>query len=80
MDRALSEVAFSRFKNRKLAPAKRELHLIAAAVIEDCAEEIECLRETGVIPASAPTLGEILAVDTTDIPAYARYRGEHCDP
>ena len=25
-------------------------------------------------------MGEILAVDATDIPAYARARGEHCDP
>ena len=34
----------------------------------------------GGIPADAPALGEMLAVDATDIPAYARARGEHCKP
>ena len=49
-------------------------------MVEDCAELIDELKMSGIIPADAPALGEILAVDATDIPAYARHRGEHCDP
>ena len=63
-----------------MEPFKWELHLTAAAFVEECAGEIEYLKEIGVIPADAPALGEILAIDATDIPAYARPRGEHCDP
>ena len=75
-----SEVAFSRFKNHKLAPHQEELDRILAVVAEDCAALIEEMKESGAIPADAPVFGEILAVDATDIPAYARARGEHCDP
>ena len=75
-----SEVAFSRFKNHKLAPHQDELDRILAIVAEDCAAQIEEMKASGAIPADAPALGKILAVDATDIPAYAHARGEHCDP
>ncbi len=74
LSRAPSEVAFSRFKNHRLAPNQDELTPIIAAVVEECAVEIEELRKSGVIPADAPALGEVLAVDATDIPAYANRR------
>ena len=75
-----SERTFSDFKNKKLDPHEEELDPILAIVAEDCAALIEETKESGVIPADAPALGETLAVDATDIPAYARARGEHCDP
>ena len=75
-----SERAFSDFKNKKLAPHQKELDRILAAVAEDCAARIEEIKESGAIPATAPALGQILAVDATGIPACARARGEHCDP
>ena len=81
MDHAPSEVAFSRFINHKIAPLQGELfRILASAFCMGCADQLETLRESGVIPADAPALGEMLAVDATDIPAYARPRGEHCDP
>ena len=81
MSRAPSEVAFSRFKNDKLAPHQEEIDQIFAAVAEDCAAQIEELKKSGVIPADAPALGEILAVDATDIPAYANpHRKTPADP
>ena len=40
-------------------------------VVEDCAAGIEELRGADDVPAIAPALGEILAIDATDIPAYA---------
>ena len=75
-----SERAFSDFKNKKLDPHQEELDPILAIVAEDCAALIEELKDSGIIPPDAPALGEILAVDATDIPAYARARGDHCDP
>ncbi len=74
LSRVPSEVAFSRFKNHRLAPHQEDLNPIMAAVFEECAVEIEELRKSGVIPAGAPALGAILAVDATDIPAYANPR------
>ena len=71
MDRAPSEVAFSRFKNHKLVPHQVDMDQVIAEVFEECAAEIEELRRLGVVPADAPMLGEILAIDATDIPAYA---------
>ena len=71
MSNVPSERAFSDFKNHKLAPRQEELDRISAAVVEDCAGLMEELKESGAIPADAPALGEILAVDATDIPAYA---------
>ena len=80
ISRTPSEVAFSRFKNHKMVPHQHHLDHIIVAVVFQCAAEIEELRKLGVVPDDAPKLGEILAIDATDIPAYARYRGEHCDP
>ena len=74
LSRVPSEVAFSRFKNHRLAPNQEELNPVMAAVFEECVVEIEELRKSGIIPAGAPALGEILAVDATDIPAYANPR------
>ena len=82
LSRTPSERAFSDFKNHKMEPFKWELHLTAAAFVEECADEIEYLKG-GKSASYRPTpraLGEILAIDATDIPAYARPRGEHCDP
>ena len=64
-------VAFSRFKNHKLVPHEKDLDPVVSAVVEDIAGKIEELRNVGVVPADAPSLGEILAIDATDIPAYA---------
>ena len=80
LPRTPSERAFSDFKNHKLAPYQDELDAIIAATFEDCADEIDEGRESKALPADAPALGEILAVDATDIPAYAKSKGEHCDP
>ena len=80
LEQAPSEVAYSRFKNHKLAPRQEELDRVHAAVFEGCRDLVEGLRKQGIIPADAPQLGEYLAVDATDIEAYARPRGEHCDP
>ena len=71
MSNVPSERAFSDFKNHKLAPRQEELDRISAAVVEDCAGLMEELKESGAIPADAPALGEMLAADATDIPAYA---------
>ena len=71
MSCAPSEVAFSRFENHKLVPHEKDLDLVVSAVVEDIAGKIEELRNVGVVPADAPSLGEILAIDATDIPAYA---------
>ena len=71
MSRIPSEVAFSRFKNHRLAPHQDELDQVIALVVEDCAAGIEELRGANAVPADSPTLGEILAIDATDIPAYA---------
>ena len=79
-DRAPSEVAYSRFKNQKLCLRQEELDRVLAAAIEECAVQIETLKELGTIPSDAPLLGQYLAIDATDIIAHARPRGEHCDP
>ena len=81
LDRAPSEVAYSRFKNGKLAPRQDELdRAISVAVFDGCHDWIETLRRYGTVPLEAPLLGQYLAVDATDIPAYARPRGKHCGP
>ena len=80
LDQAPSERAFSDFKNHKLAPHQDEFYGIMAAVMEDIADEIDEGRESKALPADAPPLGKILAADATDIQAYAKSRGEHCNP
>ena len=49
-----SEVAYSRFKNHKLAPHQEELDRILAIVAEDCAAQIEEMKESGDIPEGRP--------------------------
>ena len=80
LHRAPSERAFSDFKNHKLAPHQEELDRVLAAIFKECDDQIEALKELGVIPEDAPLLGEYLAVDATDIIAHACPRGEHCEP
>ena len=77
-DEAPSEWAYCRFK-KKLAKHRRRLRTVANRTARDCAAEIERLREQSLIPEDAPRLGEMLAMDPTDIKAFARSRTEHCD-
>ena len=78
LDHAPSEPTFCRFK-RKLAQHLELLAPILDRVIEECGEEIERLRDLGIVPKEAPRLGDLLALDPTDIETYARPRSEHCD-
>ena len=78
LDKAPSEPTYSRFK-KKLTRYQDQLEHIFNKVAQDCADEIERLRDAGVIPPNAPRLGEMLALDPTDIQAYAKPRTEHCD-
>ena len=78
LDKAPSEPTYSRFK-KKLTRYQDRLDDIFNKVAQDCADEIERLRDAGVIPPKAPRLGEMLALDATDIQAYAKPRTEHCD-
>ena len=78
LDRAPSEPTYSRFK-KKLAGYPDQLAEIFNQVAEECVGEIERLRDAGVVPEDAPRLGEMLALDPTDIEVYAKPRGEHCD-
>ena len=78
LDEAPSEWAYCRFK-AKLAKHRRRLRTVANRTARDCAAEIERLRKQGLIPENAPRLGEMLALDPTDIKAYARSRPEHCN-
>ena len=78
LDNAPSEPTFCRFK-RKLAGHQDLLDSVLNRVVEDCGAEIERLRDAGVVPDDAPRLGEMLALDPTDIPAYAKPRADHCD-
>ena len=78
LDEAPSEATFCRFK-KKLAGYQDLLADIFNKVAQDCADEIERLRDDGALPEKAPRLGEMLALDPTDIEAYAKPRREHCD-
>ena len=68
---APSEGAYSRFK-KKLAPYKDFIWINVAEVFLECGDEIERLREAGVVPANKPPLGHSPVVDSTDIEAWAR--------
>ena len=78
LDKAPSEPTFSRFK-KQLAGCLPLLAEIFNKLVEECASEIERLRDAGVIPENAPPLGQMLAMDATDIEAYAKPISEHCD-
>lgn len=78
LERAPSEPTYSRFK-KKLAALQYLLDDIFNKVARECADEIERLRELGIIPVDAPPLGQMLAMDATDIQAYAKPTSRHCD-
>ena len=69
-DAAPSESAFSRFIKR-LSQHQDLVDAAIASVAARLPDELERLRQDGVVPADAPTLGEIVAIDSTDIAAYA---------
>lgn len=68
---APSEGAYSRFK-KKLAPYEETVWIMVAEVFLRCGDEIERMREAGLIPADTPPLGESLVIDSTDVEAWAR--------
>ena len=68
---APSEGAYSRFK-KKLAGHVDLIQRIIADVFLECRVEIERLRESGLVPADKPPLGESLVMDSTDAEAWAR--------
>ena len=78
LDKAPSEPTFSKFK-KQLAGCLPLLDQIFNKVVEECGSEIERLRDAGIIAETAPPLGEMLAMDATDIEAYAKPISEHCD-
>ena len=65
-----SESAFSRFIKR-LSRHRDLVETATSSVAAQLPDEIDRLRQDGVIPADAPTLGEVVAIDSTDIVAYA---------
>ena len=68
---APSEGAYSRFK-KKLADHVDLIQRIIADVFLECGDEIERLREAGIVPEDKPPLGESLVMDSTDVEAWAR--------
>ena len=68
---ARSEGAYSRFK-KKLTNHVDLIQQIIADVFLECGDEIERLREAGIVPADKPPLGESLVMDSTDVEAWAR--------
>ena len=68
---APSEGAYSRFK-KKLAPSKDFIWINVAEVFLECGDEIERLREAGIVPADTPPLGHSLVIDSTDVETWAR--------
>ena len=68
---APSEGAYSRFK-KKLAPHEDLLWLTVAEVFLECGNDIERLREEGVVPEGKPPLGHSLVMDSTDVESWAR--------
>ena len=71
LDRGPSERAYSEFK-KKLVPHIDLIKRIIADVFLECADEIERLREAGIVPKEIPPLGYSLVMDSTDIEAWAR--------
>ena len=73
-----SEYAYCRFK-KKLVAFSEMLDDIYNLTLRDLAREIKRLKKAGVIPKKTPPLGQYLAIDATDIPAWANYRSPHCN-
>ena len=73
-----SEYAYCRFK-KKLVAYSEMLDDIYNLTLRDLNREIRRLKKAGIIPKRAPRLGQYLAIDATDIPAWAKYRSPHCN-
>ena len=73
LEQAPTESTYCRFK-KKLARNVDLVDSIFDKITLACAGEIERLREAGIVPADAPRLGEMVAVDATDIESYANSR------
>ena len=73
-----SEYAYCRFK-KKLVAYSEMLEDIYNLTLSDLNREIRRLKKAGIIPKRAPRLGQYLAIDATDIPAWAKYRSPHCN-
>ena len=73
-----TEYAYCRFK-KNLVPHLAQMAEIYDLTLRDFAREIRRMKKTGDIPKEAPQLGQYLAIDATDIPAWARYRSPHCN-
>ena len=71
---APSESAYSKFKKKlvEIPDFMDYIGKIIADVFLECGEEIERLREAGIVPAEKPPLGESLVMDSTDDEAWAR--------
>ena len=70
LKQAPSEGAYCQFR-KSLKNHQKQIDRMIAATAAECDKEIERLREAGIVPSDAPRLGEILAIDATDIAAYA---------
>ena len=70
---APTEGTYSRFK-KALLPHRGSVNQMMAAATTKCETEIERLKESGIIPADAPRLGEIIAFDATDVEGYGNPR------
>ena len=71
LDRAPSESAYCRFK-KKLADHEEAIRMITANLFYECGNEIERLREEGLVAKDKPPLGRSLVIDCTDVEAWAR--------
>ena len=71
LEHAPSEAAYSRFK-KKLANHLDVIQFIITEVFRECGEQIERLREAGIVPEGKPPLGHSLVIDSTDVEAWAR--------
>lgn len=67
------ESAFSRFFAR-LANHQQEIDDIQTRLVQWIADEIERQKDAGIIRDDAPPLGEVTAIDSTDIPSHASIR------
>ena len=81
LNKAPSESVYSNFKNWKLTDRISQLTAIIVGAVEECRLQIERLRGIGIVAEDAPPLGESLAIDKTDVQAYANQNLKPCvDP
>lgn len=73
-----SQYAYCHFRKKPVAYSEI-LDEIYDLTLQDLACEIRRLKKDGVIPKKAPPLRQYLAIDATDILAWARYRSPHCN-